>query len=180
MRLLNKEKFSSMEELYLGSYKLIYTFIFEYTDNITVAEEISSIVWIKINTNPKRYLDMDKQKLFNYLKLMVKTTYIDYYNKQKKEAEKLKDFYEVICEDASYFNCKQITIEDDNKYLKKALNVLTEEEKILINLRYNDNLKYKELGRILNISEGAIRTRQSRIFDKLRNEIIRLKRESEC
>ena len=172
--------FCSLEDLYLGSYKLVYSFIRDYTKDKQLSEEISSIVWLKITRNPKKYLQMDKQKFFNYLKIMIKTTYIDYYNGNKKETEKLKNYYESEYKEIISSNNDEKLLEEDYIFLEAALNILTDDEKRLIKLKYNQGLTYKDISQILGVSEGSLRTKQSRIYDKLKVEIIRLRKESEC
>lgn len=176
----NDNYFYSLEDLYLGSYKLVYSFIGDYTKDKQLSEEISSIIWLKITRNPKKYLQMDKQKFFNYLKIMIKTTYIDYYNRNKKEIEKLKDFYESEFKEILSANSDEKLLEEDYKYLNEAVKVLKDDEKKLIKLKYNQGLTYKDISQIFGVSEGALRTKQSRIYDKLRLEIIRIRKESEC
>ena len=172
--------FYTLEDLYLSSYRLVYSFIHDYTKDKHMVDEISSVVWLKITREPKKYLKMDKQKLFNYLKLMVKTAYIDCYNRNKKETEKLRDFYEFEYKEIIFANNDEKLLEEDYTFLEAALGILTDDEKRLIKLKYNQGLTYKELSPILNASEGSLRTKQSRIYEKLKAEIIRLKKESEC
>lgn len=171
--------FYTLEDMYLSSYKLVYSFISDYTRDKQIAEEISSIVWLKITRNPKKYLKMDKQKFFNYLKIMIKTTYIDYYNGSKKEIDRLKDFYESQYKDIISAKNDEKLLEEDYEFLEAALNILTDDEKQLIKLKYNQGLTYKDISKMLGVSESSLRTRQSRIYDKLKSEIIKLRKESE-
>lgn len=57
-------------------------------------------------------------------------------------------------------------------YLRK-----TENE--LIQMRFTYNMSAREIGNILEISEEAVRVRQFRTLRKLREELLRLKKENE-
>ena len=65
------------------------------------------------------------------------------------------------------------------EYLSRAAAVLTIDEKQLIWLRFKEGLNAKEIGRLLEISDGNVRVRQKRILDKLRKEILRLMKEDD-
>lgn len=69
--------------------------------------------------------------------------------------------------------------EDDAVYLEKACRVLTKDEKELIQMRFTYNMSAREIGNILEISEEAVRVRQFRTLRKLREELLRLKKENE-
>ena len=55
---------------------------------------------------------------------------------------------------------------------------MSEEEKLLINMRFVRRLTSKEAAELLGISDGAVRMRQERILRKLRAEIERLENEN--
>ena len=53
------------------------------------------------------------------------------------------------------------------------------EEKQLLVMRFAENMSAKETGKVLGISEGAVRARQRRILVKLKKEILRFMKEDE-
>lgn len=56
---------------------------------------------------------------------------------------------------------------------------MTKEEKELIQMRFAYKMSAREVGNLLEISEDTVRVRQFRTLRKLKNEIIRLKKENE-
>lgn len=160
-------------ELYRGTNKLVYSFIYRYTNDSEVVNEISSQVWLKVAKNLDKYLQMEPQHLKNYLKAMVRTAYADYYKAQKKEEKNLKELEILIGNNLGELNFveDELFFVDNVSYLRKAVHNLKEEEIELLVLKFENKLKWSEIAKLYNVSEGSIRTRQSRIYKKLREQI---------
>lgn len=172
-----KKFFTSLEEIYEANYRLINVFICDYSVDEEVAKEISSIIWEKIAEHPQRYLAMDAEWLKNYLRDIVKTTIADHYRQEasfNRACEKLKDTLERYGEDFS----EKIFKDDRKNHLAKALDILSEEEKLLINMKFGRKMTSEAIGEVIGISGGAVRMRQERILRKLRAEIERLENEN--
>ncbi len=60
---------------------------------------------------------------------------------------------------------------DNAAYLRKAMHNLKEEEIELLALKFDNNMKWSEIASLYGVSEGCIRTRQSRMYKKLRSKI---------
>ena len=130
-----KKFFASLEEIYEANYRLINIFICDYAVDDEIAEEISSIVWEKVAKHSERYIDMDAEWLKNSLRIIVRTTMADHFRREaafNRAYEKLKEATERYGEDCS----EEIFREDRKRYLAKALCILSEEEKLLINMRF--------------------------------------------
>ena len=96
--------------------------------------------------------------------------------RQQREA-KAQD---VLYKYPDMYSAKEAAIlRSDLRYLAKARQVLTTEERTLLVWIFEKKMPTKEAARILNISEGAVRVRQHRILGKLKQEILRLKKEEE-
>lgn len=63
------------------------------------------------------------------------------------------------------------------KYLKKAIDLLPEKDKVILNLYYYENLTLKDIGRVLNISESRVSQLHSRAIIRLRENFKKLKYE---
>lgn len=173
-----KDKNKSLTELYLNKYKLVYSYIFDYTNEKMVADDISSAVWLKVMKSPERFLSMEKKELNNYLHVMVKSAAFDYFSQENKEKTKIHHAEILLSDESELLNSIESELFFENEYsiLKKAIESLNEKEKELIILRFKEKLNWKEIAALYNVSEGALRTRQSRIYDKLRNEIFRIRK----
>lgn len=69
-----------------------------------------------------------------------------------------------------------VIIEDNEKQnmLKKAIDMLSEKDKIILNLYYFEKLTLKEIGKILNISESRVSQLHSRAIIRLRENLKKL------
>lgn len=166
------EKYKSLEELYMDNYKLIFAFLFDYTNHQQTAEDLASIVWSKVVGNPDKFLDMDKAWLRNYLRKVAKHAAIDYFNGEKKRQEReseLKEVLELISSPEDEFLLKE-----QLAYLEQAKAVLNESELELVCQRFIAELSISDIAVALGITAGAVRVKQHRIFKKLKVEIERL------
>lgn len=60
---------------------------------------------------------------------------------------------------------------DTLESLNNAINLLNDREKLIINMYYYEQLTYKEIGKVLNISESRISQIHSRSIIKIKNKI---------
>ena len=165
------EKYATLEKMYWDMYKLIYTYIGDYTKDRIAADDIASIIWGKVVENPSKFLDMEICYLRNYMRKMVKTAVSDYFRIEKRQDDLLK--LEKVLEAEKSVEEECISRED-LIYLDRARKVLNEDELQLVYLRFEAELNAREVGDAFGISEGAVRVKQHRILKKLKAEIIRL------
>lgn len=87
--------------------------------------------------------------------------------------EELNDNLKIQIEDESLdINPEESLVRKDSiENLKRAIDVLNEREKLIINLYYYEGLTYKEIGKILNISESRISQIHSRAILKIKSKI---------
>ena len=170
---LMEKKMEKFVKIYSETNKLVYSFIYKYTNDPEIVNEISSTVWLKVVKNLDKFLNMDSQHLKNYLKVMVRTAYADFYKAQKKEERNLKELEIIVGNNINELNFvdDELFFVDNLCYLRKAVDYLKEEEIELLTLKFDNNLKWSEIAEVYNVSEGSIRTRQSRIYAKLRKQI---------
>ena len=167
------KKYGSMEELYLENYKLVYTYIGDYTEHQPSIEDIASIIWCKVSNDPQKFLDMDEIWLHNYLRVMARTAVSDYFKVEEREHMKIKHVREDF--EYGYPVEEEFLLREDLAYLEQAKRVLSKAECDLILLRYEAGLSAREVGEAFGITEGAVRVKQHRILKKLKEEIIRLR-----
>ncbi len=164
-----KKKYKTFEEMYLNTYKLVYVFIHDYTKDWDIAEEISSIIWMKIAEAPELYLKKDIRQFHNYLRVMVKNEIIQQHRRlerQEKAVEKISTLlhYPQTAEE-------EYVLLENLEQLEKARKNLSEEENRLLDLRFEKKCSVKETGEKLGISTSAVKMRQSRILTKLKRLI---------
>ena len=106
-----------------------------------------------------RYLPKfeQKSKLYTWLYRIATNESISFINSKKKKAEESFGVYENYLANTltadSYFDGDEIQL-----ILQKAILTLPEKQRIVFNMKYFDEMKYKDMSVILNTSEGALKS----------------------
>lgn len=170
----NKDRYESMEELYTDNRKLVFTYIYSIDDkkNIGQVEDLASTIWLKVWECGDFFLNMDRKGVKYYLRAMVKTTVSDYYRQLNKDNTIVERVTELVDPYISWDSIEEKLFHDNKYYyLSESIHILSDEEKLLITMRFLHNLSAKEIGSLLGINEGTVRVRQLRILRKLRNKM---------
>ncbi|MBE9490688.1 MAG: sigma-70 family RNA polymerase sigma factor [Bacteroidetes bacterium] len=93
---------------------------------------------------------------------------IDFINKNKKENDKLHQYH---YDKGVIANGEQIDNDDEKKAILSAVNSLPEHHQMVINLFYVEEYSLKEIGDILNISIGTVKSRLFHAREKLKAKI---------
>tara|TARA_B110000438_G_scaffold218790_1_gene211683 strand:- start:168 stop:704 length:537 start_codon:yes stop_codon:yes gene_type:complete len=150
--------------LYDKYYERIFIYIVKKTQNEEVTGDLTSQVFLKAILNILKY--EDRGYPFSSWLYMIATNEVNlHYRKNKKINEVEIQERDVIhlLDDIKLEN----TIDLQNK-LVLAMNSLKEKDMQLIDLRYFENLSFKEIGDILQISHGAAKIKLYRSLDKLK------------
>lgn len=148
----------------------MFSLAFSILKNKEDTEEAVSNAFIKIMENIDKISKIKCHEIAPYCVTILKNETINIIRKNKKyvTGEDLymdnKKFLESSLEEELI---KKYTIED----LKSHLNLLNEEEKNLLNYRYDKKLSFKEIGKSLNIPEATARKKHQRILQKLREKL---------
>lgn len=155
-------------------YKLIYNKIY-HTLSILNCENLNQIVddiyqevFLKILKSFIKKVEIKNLKA--WIVRISYTTTIDYLRKHFKEKKILSD--EPVEEIKNLTNSKDIP---DNHLLDKekvekisnALNTLSDKEQLILKLYYYHNMKYEEIGKIINTSTGSVGGLKSNAEKKL-------------
>lgn len=167
------ENYNTLEELYKKTHLLVYKYISDFTKDGYVADDISSMIWLKITENPGKYLEMEISYLHNYLRRMVETTYIDQYRASMRQ----QSILEKACANLPLTKSVEdnYILQEDLKKLEHARQSLSEEEQRLLHLRFDEELSARNIGMQLEVSEGAVRVKQHRILVKLKKKLDSMK-----
>ena len=171
------DTYNSMEELYMDNYRLVYTYISDYTTLQEEADELAAIIWAKAAENPQRYLNMDKVWLKNYLRIMTRTTAADYFEKESRYRGNLsEDSIDILADTLRASSTEEeFFLREDLRHLRTARKILTETENEILTLRFEAELSAQTVGEAFGITEGALRVKQHRILKKLKAEITSLR-----
>ncbi|MFI5265552.1 MAG: RNA polymerase sigma factor [Candidatus Levyibacteriota bacterium] len=156
-------------EAYGEIYKLYYKKIFRYcsfnTRDNSAAQDICQETFVKAWKKIKDFnMERADWSFQAFLFAIARNLIID---RTREKKEYSLEAYEDIETNEDYYEA--LDKKNDAQKLKKALSKLDEVERQIIMLRYFEEMGSKEVANILEIKEGALRVRQSRILQKLKN-----------
>lgn len=160
---------SGNREAYGAIYKLYYKKIFRYCSFNTHDKEAAADIcqeafvkaWKKINDFRMDSADWSFQA---FLFAIARNLIID---RSREKKEYSLDAHEDIETNEDYYN--DFDKKNDVVRIKNALSKLNEAERQIIIFKYFEEMDSKEVANILNINHGALRVRQSRILQKLKD-----------
>ncbi len=167
---IEKKRYETFEEMYLSLYRLVYMFIRDYTKDWDTAQEISSILWLKVAEDQDWFLGLDASHILNYLRVMVKNEVSEQYRIMERENKKLEKIA-ALCGFSDTPEDEYIRKENLKK-LEKLREQLSEEEKQLLELRFHEQLTVKETGNVMGLKQSAVKMRQLRILQKLKTRMM--------
>ncbi|RED60304.1 RNA polymerase sigma factor [Cohnella lupini] len=153
----------SFERLYNEYSTDIYKYVYYKTGNKWDAEDVVSDTFRKAFVNfPGLRND---QNVRSWLMTIARNTLIDHFRRRKNFVS-LEDAGEFLMVPDSIL--MQLEREFDNERLKFALNRLPEDERVIVNLKYLQGLKYREIGDMIGKSEETAKMKSYRALRKLR------------
>jgi RNA polymerase sigma-70 factor, ECF subfamily len=152
------------EPLYDRYYLPIFYYVAKRTENRDTAGEITSIVFLKAIENIKKYT-FQGLPFSSWLFRIAQNTLIDMYRNNK--AERIVDCTSKHLE-AVAMEAETSETEEQFNALTKVISELNEEETSLLELRYFEERKFKEISEILNITEESARVRTHRLIMKIK------------
>lgn len=152
--------FSYLYDHYSGA---LYNVILSILQDKELANDVLQEVFIKIWKQVEQY-DAERGRLYTWLVNITRNACIDTlrskgYNTQKQNREITENVYQAA---------GNINIETDKIGLRKIVNNLKDEHKVLIELAYFQGYTQDEISKILNIPLGTVKTR-------MRSALIQLK-----
>ncbi len=146
----DREAFDGLLDAYYGK---VYGLCFRMTGNVSEAEELAHDAFVEA------YLKLDQlrepEKFGGWLKTLVLNGCRQWYRSKKRAPEKLMEEYEITVEEET----------DDSSLLVKmgeGLSRLSAEQRLILVLRYYENLTYEEIARFCDIPAGTVMSRLNR------------------
>lgn len=133
------------------------------------ADDVLQNTFIKV----WRYLDKFKgdSKIYTWLFRIATNESITFINKKKKKAEESFEVYEHYLsntlESDEYFNG-----DEAQKKLQQAVLSLPEKQRIVFNMKYFDEMKYKDMADILDTSEGSLKASYHHAVKKVEQYLV--------
>lgn len=168
---------NNLEDIYNLYKRDVYSFFYFRTKNPHISEDLMQEVFLRVCR--KIYLVRKPDSLNFWIFKICNNTYKSYYKKHKLELERTVDNdgdFEVI-ESISDFteSALEFLIKcEDISRLATALEKLSKEEQLLIQLRYVEGKAFKEISFITGINENTLKARLYRSFEKCRRMYLEL------
>lgn len=156
----------AFEEIYSELYTPLFQYVYKRLKNKQDTEDIIQMVFIKIWNSINSWKPAHTSPLAFFF-TVARTSIIDHFRK-KSSKDLVSD--EIVQEHIESYDktMDSVYINDDVEKLKKALNELSEEQREIIELYYMNEFSYKEISKIIEKREDAIRQTHSRAIKKLR------------
>ncbi|MBA3665676.1 MAG: sigma-70 family RNA polymerase sigma factor [Bacteroidetes bacterium] len=156
------------EPLYIKYYEQILRFVYKRIEGLDDSREVTAIVFTKALTNISKYTHMGFP-LSSWLYRIAINEINLFYRHTKKTRIISLDMKAVanIAEEENPGAERIVT-------LKKSLTYLSEEELLLIELRYFEERPFAEIGEILAITENNAKVKTYRVLKKLREVYARI------
>lgn len=144
----------------------MYNVSFRILRNKFDAEEAVAQTFLKIIDNIEKISALPCPQIEPYCVVILKNETMNIIRKSKKT---------VYVEDTDYFNHNDLEYNLEEEFLKtvnkekllSCINMLSDEEKNLIQLRFFHEMRFKEISELFGITEEAAKKRSQRILKKL-------------
>ncbi len=139
-----------LEAIYNKYKKEIYYYVYKLTLNHHVAEELTQDTFLKAFRAFRKF--RKEASIKTWLYIIARNTYLNYYDKNKNHAENTEAFQKEIMDPSNDFKSM-----DERMLIHNILLQLPEKLRSLLILRDYRELTYKEISRILDITEGQVK-----------------------
>lgn len=151
------------EPLYVKYYELILKFVYKRVESFDDTKEIVAIVFTKALTNISKYKDQG----FPFSSWLYRIA-INEINQFYRDTKKMRA---ISIDERGIQNLVAETDTEKREmmsHLKAALNYLSEDDYMVIELRYFEERPFSEVGEILGITENNAKVKTYRIIEKLK------------
>lgn len=157
-----------INEIFSKSNIKMYNISFNILKNKADAEEALSETFLKIINNIEKISSLSCHEIEPYCVVILKNETMNIFRKLKKTFP-VEDV-DSLENDSNHYNNVEIEFlkNVDKEILLSYINKLPEIDRNLIHLRYVNEMRYKEIAELLNITEESARKRNQRILNKLR------------
>lgn len=179
--LINKAKQGNMtafEKLITSHERTVYNIAYRMLNNEEDAKDISQEVFIKVYKNLNKFDETSKFSTWIY-KITVNTCIDEIRKRKGKETSSIDELVNTDdSEVQKQIKAEALTpeesliIKENVKYLKEAIDLLSENHKSLIILRDIQGFSYAEIADITNSSLGTVKSRLTRAREHLKNILL--------
>jgi RNA polymerase sigma factor (sigma-70 family) len=169
---VKKGDIDKMSLLYERYYRQLFRFIFNMTRQKELSEDMVQNIFLRILKYPNGFTGFGEFKMWLYH--IARNVVYDHFRKVKRTPSHtdLKGYEERI--EGELHADAPIEKEQELMALEKAMEKLSDENRELLILCRFQELKYIEIAKILNTTEGAIKVRVHRALNMLKSNYLKL------
>jgi len=156
--------------LYERYHKNLFGFFWRMSGNKEISKDLVQTVFYRMLKNRTHY--KGKGKFISWMYQIARNLWIDHCKKNSR-IDLMDDMERWELKDGLSTD-EQIEREEQLRQLRMALQNLSEDKKEVLILSRYQGLKYSEIARILNTSEGAIKIRVFRALADLRKQYVKI------
>jgi len=162
MELYKNDDMNAFEIIYSRYANKLYNFFFNHTGDVEKSNDFLQTTFLKIHKSRERY--HSSFALSTWIYTIAKNLLKDEF-KRKYKTISLDEVDEPASKEDPEDMIEKVKMETA---IQKSLNLLSEDEKTIVFLSKYENMKYREIARILRTTTGAVKVKAHRAFKKLR------------
>ena len=155
---------ADFKKLYNETFSLLFKISWKVVNDEEAAEDLVHDSYIKANEKELVFPSLDDAKF--WLIRVVKNASLNY---AKRKTREKKAYQKAYCEDTRKLEGGDVGImkEETKKIAAEALQKLPKNLREVVILREYGNLNYRDIGKVLGITEGNVKVRMFRARDQL-------------
>ena len=158
--------------LYERYHRQLYRFLYNMTRQKALSEDMVQNIFFRMLSYPKGFMGFGEFKMWMYH--IARNSVYDHFRKVKRTpAHSDLTNWEERIEGEQYSDTK-LEKEEEIKILESAMEKLSDENRELLILCRFQELKYYEIAKILNTTEGAIKVRVHRALNQLKSNYLKI------
>lgn len=163
---LNDEQRELVERIFREHRGRFLRISFKIVKSEETAEDVVSTAFIKIMDNIEKIADLPCPQMTAFCVTIVKNASIDVLREIRRSAH--LDSWDGVSDESSDDLADECIRNADVRRLTGLIDRLDPDDRRFVYLRYAEEMEYKEIGRLLNISEDAAKKRGQRLVKKLK------------
>ena len=166
--------------LYDQFHQDVFQFLMYLVKDREVAEDLSQEVYIRAIRSYDTFQRNSSEK--TWLFAIAKNISVDYFRKQKVKSKHTLDYFDwnqdqLLTKEKSPE--QQAIVNEERGLVLQALDKCTEDQKLVVILRYIQQLSVNETAQVLNWTEAKVKTTQHRAIQKLKDVLNKMERKGE-
>ncbi len=158
--------------LYERYHRQLFRFLFNMTRQKEISEDMVQNIFLRMLKYPDGFMGFGEFKMWMYH--IARNTVYDHFRKVKRTPNhsELTSYEDKI--EGEQYSDTLIEKEEEIKTLETAMGKLSDENRELLILCRFQELRYDEIAKILNTTEGAIKVRVHRALNQLRSTYLKI------